>query len=109
MRVEPMNVRPLHDRIIVHRLEDGEQQIGGIIIPDSAKEKPQQGTVMAAGSGRATKDGATRVPLDVKAGDRILFGKYSGQEIRLDGKDYFIMKEDDVLAVIDVAPEKKKK
>jgi chaperonin GroES len=107
MKVEPMNVRPLHDRIIVHRLEEGEQQIGGIIIPDSAKEKPQQGTVMAAGSGRAKKDGA-RVPLDVKAGDRILFGKYSGQEIRLDGKDYFIMKEDDVLAVIDGLDKKKK-
>jgi chaperonin GroES len=103
-----MNLRPLHDRIIVDRLEEGEQQIGGIIIPDSAKEKPQQGTVIAAGKGRATKNGDTRVPLDVKAGDRILFGKYSGQEIKLDGKDYFIMKEDDVLAVID-GPEKKKK
>jgi chaperonin GroES len=95
-----MNVRPLHDQILVHRLEQGEQQIGGIIIPDSAKEKPQQGTVMAAGIGKV-KDGGKRVPLDVKAGDRILFGKYSGQEIRLDGKDYFIMKEDDVLAVIE--------
>ena len=73
--------------------------VGGIIIPDSAKEKPQQGTVLAAGNGRS-KDGK-RVPLDVKAGDRILFGKYSGQEIKLDGKDYFIMKEDEVLAVID--------
>jgi len=102
-----MNVRPLHDRIIVHRLDEGEQQIGGIIIPDSAKEKPQQGTVLAAGSGKS-KDGAKRVPLDVKAGDRILFGKYSGQEIKLDGQDYFIMKEDDVLAVIDAAPGKKK-
>ena len=101
-----MNVRPLHDRIIVDRLEEGEQQIGGIIIPDSAKEKPQRGTVVAAGSGRAAKDG-TRVPLDVKAGDQILFGKYSGQEIRLDGKDLFIMKEDDVLAIID--PVKKSK
>jgi chaperonin GroES len=95
-----MNVRPLHDRIIVDRLAEGEQQIGGIIIPDSAKEKPQRGTVIAVGNGRAIKDG-TRVPLDVKAGDQILFGKYSGQEIRLDGKDLFIMKEDDVLAVID--------
>ena len=95
-----MNVRPLHDRIIVHRLEEGEQQIGGIIIPDTAKEKPQQSTVMAAGNGKA-KDGGQRVPLDVKAGDRILFGKYAGQEIKLDGKDYFIMKEDDVLAVIE--------
>ncbi len=95
-----MNVRPLHDRIIVDRLAEGEQQIGGIIIPDTAKEKPQQGTVIAAGNGKA-KDGGKRIPLDVKAGDRILFGKYSGQEIRLDSKDYFIMKEDDVLAVIE--------
>jgi chaperonin GroES len=94
-----MNLRPLHDQIIVHRLTEGEQRIGGIIIPDSAKEKPQQGTVVAAGNGKA-KDNGKRVPLDVKAGDRILFGKYSGQEVRLDGKDYFIMKEDDVLAII---------
>ncbi len=94
-----MNIRPLHDRIIVHRLEEGEQQIGGIIIPDTAKEKPQQGTVLAAGNGKS-KDGGKRVPLDVKAGDHILFGKYSGQEIKLDGTDYFIMKEDDVLAII---------
>ena len=96
-----MNVRPLHDQIIVQRLEEGEQQIGGIIIPDSAKEKPQRGTVIAVGSGKMLKDSDTRVPLDVKAGDHILFGKYSGQEIRLDGNDLFIMKEDDVLAVID--------
>jgi len=95
-----MTVRPLHDRIIVDRLDDGEQQIGGIIIPDSAKEKPQRGTVVAAGDGRIAKDGS-RVPLDVKAGDQVLFGKYSGQEIRLNGKDLFIMKEDDVLAVIE--------
>jgi chaperonin GroES len=95
-----MNLRPLHDRIIVDRLTESEQRIGGIIIPDSAKEKPQQGTVIAAGNG-TTKDGGQRVKLDVKAGDRVLFGKYSGQEIRLDGKDYFIMKEDDVLAVIE--------
>ena len=95
-----MNIRPLHDRIIVHRLDEGEQRVGGIIIPDSAKEKPQQGSVIAAGNGKANDDGK-RVPLDVKAGDRILFGKYSGQEIKLDGQDYFIMKEDDVLAVIE--------
>ena len=95
-----MNVRPLHDRIIVHRLEEGEQQIGGIIIPDTAKEKPQQGKVIAAGNGKANDDGK-RIPLDVKAGDRILFGKYSGQEIKLDGEEYLIMKEDDVLAVIE--------
>ena len=95
-----MNVRPLHDRIIVHRLEEGEQQIGGIIIPDTAKEKPQQGTVMAVGNGKANDNGK-RIPLDVNAGDRILFGKYSGQEIKLDGEEYLIMKEDDVLAVIE--------
>ena len=95
-----MNIRPLHDRIMVHRLEEGEQHVGGIIIPDTAKEKPQQGTVIAAGHGKANDDGK-RVALDVKAGDRILFGKYSGQEIKLDGQEYFIMKEDDVLAVIE--------
>jgi chaperonin GroES len=102
-----MSVRPLHDRIIVDRLEEGEQQSGGIIIPDSAKEKPQRGTVVAVGKGRLAKDGKL-VPLDVQAGDHILFGKYSGQEIRLGGKDLFIMKEDDVLAVID-NPNKKNK
>ena len=101
-----MNVRPLHDRIIVHRLEEGEQQIGGIIIPDTAKEKPQQGTVIAAGNGKVNDDGK-RVPLDVKAGDRILFGKYSGQEIKFDGQEYLIMKEDEVLAVIEDKTEKK--
>jgi len=95
-----MKVRPLHDRLLVRRIEEKETVKGGIIIPDTAKEKPQQGTVMAAGNGKA-KDGGKRVPLDVKAGDRILFGKYAGQEIKLDGKDYFIMKEDDVLAVIE--------
>jgi chaperonin GroES len=94
-----MNIRPLHDRIIVHRLEEGEQQIGGIIIPDTAKEKPQQGTVIAVGNGKAKDDGKL-IPLDVKTGDRILFGKYAGQEIKLDGEEYLIMKEDDVLAVV---------
>jgi chaperonin GroES len=102
-----MNVRPLHDRIIVQRLEEGEQKIGGIIIPDSAKEKPQQGKVIAAGAGK-TKDDGKRQPLDVKAGDTILFGKYSGQEIKLDGEEYLIMREDEVLAVIDDADKKKK-
>jgi chaperonin GroES len=82
-----MNVRPLHDRIIVRRLEEGEQQIGGIIISDTAKEKPQQGTVIAAGHGKANDDGQ-RVPLDVKAGDQILFGKYAGQDITLDGEKF---------------------
>ena len=89
-----MNVRPLHDRIIVQRLEEGEQRIGGIIIPDSAKEKPQQGKVIAAGTGKVKDDGK-KVPLDVKAGDLILFGKYSGQEIKLDGDEYLIMREDE--------------
>ena len=95
-----MNVRPLHDRVIIRRLAESEQQIGRIIIPDTAKEKPQQGKVIAAGNGRANEDGK-RVPLDVKAGDLILFGKYSGQEIKLDGEEYLIMKEDDVLAIIE--------
>src|ERR1041385_411442 len=95
-----MNVRPLHDRIIVQRLEEGEQRIGGIIIPDSAKEKPQQGKVIAAGTGKVKDDGK-KVPLDVKAGDLILFGKYSGQEIKLDGEEYLIMREDEVLGVIE--------
>src|ERR1700730_5707415 len=103
--VVSMNVRPLHDRIIVQRLEEGEQKIGGIIIPDSAKEKPQQGKVIAAGNGK-NKDDGRRIPLDVKAGDLILFGKYSGQEIKLDGEEYLIMREDEVLAVIE---DKKKK
>lgn len=93
-----MNVRPLHDRLIVQRLKESVQRAGAIIIPDSAKEKPQQGTVLAAGLGKADEDGK-RVPMDVKAGDTILFGKYSGQEIRLDGVDYLIMKEDEVLAI----------
>jgi chaperonin GroES len=93
-----MNVRPLHDRLIVLRLEESTDRVGAIIIPDSAKEKPQQGKVLAAGLGKANKDGK-RVPLDVKAGDTILFGKYSGQEIKVEGVDYLIMKEDDVLAV----------
>jgi chaperonin GroES len=95
-----MNVRPLHDRIIVQRIEEGEQKVGGIIIPDTAKEKPQQGKVIAAGSGKAKDDGK-RIPMDVKAGDTILFGKYSGQEIKLDGEEYLIMREDEVLAVLE--------
>ena len=94
-----MKVRPLHDRIIVQRLEEGEQKVGGIIIPDTAKEKPQQGKVIAAGQGKVKEDGG-RQPLDVKDGDTILFGKYSGQEIKIDGEDYLIMREDEVLAVL---------
>lgn len=95
-----MHIRPIHDRIIVQRLDEGEQRVGGIIIPDTAKEKPQQGTVIAAGSGTTKEDGK-RIPLDVTAGDTILFGKYSGQEVKLDGEEYLIMKEDEVLAIID--------
>src|SRR5437762_1751539 len=98
-----MTVRPLHDRLIIQRLDEGEQRVGGIIIPDTAKEKPQQGKVIATGSGKVRDDGK-RVALDVKAGDRILFGKYAGQEIKLDGEDYLIMKEDEVLGVIAGAP-----
>ena len=103
-----MNVRPLHDRIIVQRIEEAEQKIGGIIIPDTAKEKPQQGKVIAAGAGKVKDDGK-RVALDVKAGDLILFGKYSGQEIKLDGDEYLIMREDEVLAVVENGDAKKAK
>jgi chaperonin GroES len=95
-----MNVRPLHDRVIIERIEEGEQKVGGIIIPDSAKEKPQQGKIIAAGKGRIEKDGRV-TPLDVKAGDTILFGKYAGQEIKIDGNDYLIMREEEVLGVIE--------
>ena len=102
-----MNVRPLHDRLIVQRLDDGEQKVGGIIIPDSAKEKPQQGKVVHAGDGKVNDEGK-RIALDVKAGDRILFGKYSGQEITLHGEDYLIMREDEVLAVLVDGDNKKK-
>ena len=102
-----MNVRPLHDRVIIQRLDEGEQKVGGIIIPDTAKEKPQQGKVIAVGNGKSNDEGK-RIPLDVTAGDTILFGKYSGQEIKLDGEDYIIMREDEVLAVIDDAKKGKK-
>jgi chaperonin GroES len=101
-----MDIRPLHDRIIVQRLEEGEQKIGGIIIPDTAKEKPQQGRVIAAGNGKMNDEGK-RVPLDVKAGDLILFGKYTSQEVKLDGEEYLIMREDEVLAVIEGGTKKK--
>ena len=103
-----MNIRPLHDRIIIQRLDEGEQKVGGIIIPDTAKEKPQQGKVIAAGTGKIRDDG-TRQPPDVKAGDLILFGRYSGQEIRLDGEDYLIVREEEVLGIIDGGDAKKQK
>jgi chaperonin GroES len=94
-----MALRPLHDRILVQRIEEQEQKVGGIIIPDSAKEKPQQGKVIAVGQGKADKDGK-RIPLDVKENDTILFGKYSGQEVKIDGQEYLIMREDEVLAIV---------
>ena len=102
-----VKVRPLHDRLIVERIEDTEQMVGGIIIPDTAKEKPQQGKVLAVGKGKVKDDG-TVTPLDVKAGDTVLFGKYSGQEISLDGTEYFIMREDEILGVIESGKKKKK-
>src|SRR6266705_5565978 len=92
-------IRPLHDRVIIKRLDEAEQRRGGIIIPDTAKEKPQQGEVIAAGEGKIRDDG-TRQPLDVKAGDRVLFGKYSGSEIKLDGEELLIMREDEILGII---------
>jgi chaperonin GroES len=95
-----MDIRPLHDRIVVRRLEEGEQKIGGIIVPDSAKEKPQRGKVIAVGDGKINDEGK-RIPLDVKAGDVILFGKYTSQEVKLDGEEHLIMREDEVLAIID--------
>ena len=97
-----MTVRPLHDRLIVKRVEEKETIKGGIIIPDSAKEKPQEGEVIAAGNGKKTEDGKI-IPLDVKAGDRILFGKYSGTEIKVDDHEYLILREDEVLGVIEGA------
>jgi len=95
-----MNVRPLHDRLIIQRLEEGEQTIGGIIVPDSAKEKPQRGKVFAVGQGKVRDDGSRQQP-DVKDGDTILFGKYSGQDIKIEGEEYLILREDEVLAIID--------
>ena len=103
-----VKIRPLHDRLIVDRIEDTEQQVGGIIIPDTAKEKPQQGKVIAAGNGTVRDDGSI-TPLDVKAGDTVLFGKYSGQEIKLDGTEHLIMREDDVLGVIEEGTQNQKK
>jgi chaperonin GroES len=95
-------IRPLQDRLIVERLDSEEKTASGIIIPDSAKEKPQQGRVIAVGKGRVKEDGSIQ-PLDLKAGDRILFGKYSGTEVKIDTQEYLIMREDDVLGVIEAA------
>ena len=99
------NIKPLHDRVIIRRIEDStDKTAGGLFIPDTAKEKPQEGEVIAAGEGKYKEDG-TRQPLDVKAGDRVLFGKYSGSEIKLDGEEYLIMREDEILGIIERAGE----
>jgi len=94
----PLKLRPLHDRVIVKRLEEEKKTSGGIIIPDNAQEKPVKGRVIAVGSGKVTDDGKVR-PCDVKAGDEILFGKYSGTEVKIDGEEYVVMREDDIMAV----------
>jgi chaperonin GroES len=98
-----MNVRPLRDRVLLKRLEEQEQKVGGIIIPDTAKEKPQQGKIIAVGTGRVNDEGKV-IPLDVKVGDRVLFGKYSGTEIKLEGTEYLIVREEEILGVIEGAP-----
>src|SRR5690348_9053939 len=99
-----MKIRPLYDRIVVKRIENQEQQMqGGLYIPDSAKEKPQEGEVVAVGKGKRLEDGKV-VPLDVQVGDRILFGKYSGSDIKLDSDEYLIMREDEVLGILDAQP-----
>ena len=103
-----MNIRPLHDRIVVKRLEEQENKIGGLFIPDSAKEKPQEGEVASVGKGKRLEDGKL-VPLDVQVGDRILFGKYSGSDIKLDGEEYLIMREDEVLGILESQPKVAKK
>ncbi len=100
MEDTPKKLRPLHDRILVERIEDGEQVKGGIIIPDSAKEKPQQGKVIAVGNGKRLEDGSI-VALDVKEGDRILFAKYAGSEVKIDDNEYLIFREDEVLAILE--------
>jgi chaperonin GroES len=97
-----MTFRPLHDRVLIERVEEKESVKGGIVIPDTAKEKPQEGQVVAVGSGKKEKDGKV-IPLDVKVGDRILFGKYSGTEIKIDNEDYLILREEEVLGVIESA------
>jgi chaperonin GroES len=96
------NIRPLHDRVIVKRIEEGEQIRGGIIIPDTAKEKPQEGEVVAVGEGKYKEDGTRQAP-DVKQGDRVLFGKYSGSEIKIDGEELLIMREDEILGILERA------
>jgi chaperonin GroES len=101
-----MNIRPLHDRVVVKRLEEQENKIGGLFIPDSAKEKPQEGEVVAVGKGKLNEKTGTVTALDVQKGDRILFGKYSGSEIRIDGEEFLIMREDEILGVLEGAAKK---
>jgi chaperonin GroES len=103
-----MKIRPLYDRIVVKRIEEQEQKVGGLYIPDSAKEKPQEGEVVAVGKGKRLEDGKV-IPLDVQVGDRILFGKYSGSDIKLDTDEYLIMREDEVLGILDAQPKVTKK
>jgi chaperonin GroES len=103
-----MKIRPLYDRIVVKRIEEKEQMQGGLYIPDSAKEKPQEGEVVSVGKGKRLEDGKL-VPLDVSVGDRILFGKYSGSDIKIDGEEYLIMREDEVLGILDAQPVKASK
>ena len=103
-----MKIRPLYDRIVVKRIEEKEQMQGGLYIPDSAKEKPQEGEVVSVGKGKRLEDGKL-VPLDVAVGDRILFGKYSGSDIKIDGEEYLIMREDEVLGILDAQPVKASK
>jgi chaperonin GroES len=99
-----VKVRPLRDRILLHRIEELETQIGGIVIPDTAKEKPQHASVIAVGSGRVTDEGKT-IPVDVNVGDQVVVGKYAGTEITLDGKEYLIVREDEILGVVESVPE----
>ena len=100
------SIRPLHDRVLIRRIDEQEQARGGIIIPDTAKEKPQQGEVVAVGQGKLDKDG-NRIPPDVQAGDRVLFGKYSGSEVKIDGEEFLIMREDEILGVFSAAAHSK--
>jgi len=103
-----MKIRPLYDRVVVKRLEQQEQKVGGLFIPDSAKEKPQEGEVVAVGKGKRLEDGKV-IPLDVQVGDKILFGKYSGSDIKLDQEEYLIMREDEILGILDAQPKAAKK
>lgn len=103
-----MNIRPLYDRVVVKRIEDQETKVGGLFIPDTAKEKPQEGEVVAIGKGKRLEDGKV-IPLDVKVGDRILFGKYSGNDIKIDGQELLIMREDEILGILEGSSQKASK